>query len=183
MKRRAIAVGVVLLAIAACAPDHRSPTANETNIIVNADSVATATEARTEGGVPGEAEVIAEPKGPIDPKSAEAAGQVVQHYGALIEQARFAEARKLWGDGAAAKAFESQLARYSEIHLEIGKLGDMEGAAGSIYLTEPVSFYGKLKAGEQFRRAANIILRRVNDVPGSTQEQRRWHIERVEWAA
>ena len=26
-----------------------------------------------------------------------------------------------------------------------------------------------------------MILRRVNDVPGSTEAQRRWHIERIEW--
>ena len=32
-----------------------------------------------------------------------------------------------------------------------------------------------------FRRPADIILRRVNDVPGSTEAQRRWHIERIEW--
>jgi hypothetical protein len=25
-----------------------------------------------------------------------------------------------------------------------------------------------------------VILRRVNDVPGSTEAQRRWHIERIE---
>jgi hypothetical protein len=99
----------------------------------------------------------------------------------LIEQHRAAEARKLWGDSATAGRFEAELNRYSEVHLEIGKPGDMEGAAGSIYLTEPVSFYGKLKTGEQFRRAANVVLRRVNDVPGSTEEQRRWHIERIEW--
>jgi len=24
-----------------------------------------------------------------------------------------------------------------------------------------------------------VILRRVNDVPGSTDQQRRWHIERI----
>jgi hypothetical protein len=42
-------------------------------------------------------------------------------------------------------------------------------------MTMPVVFYGP-----DFRRPANIILRRVNDVPGSTEAQRRWHIERVE---
>jgi hypothetical protein len=26
-----------------------------------------------------------------------------------------------------------------------------------------------------------VILRRVNDVPGSTEPQRRWHIERIDW--
>jgi hypothetical protein len=117
---------------------------------------------------------LAEPKGPIDPKSVEAAGQVVQHYGALIEQKRFDEATKLWGDAQAATAFAKALP--PSTHLEIGELGDTEGAAGSIYTTVPVVFYG-----DTFRRRGDIILRRVNDVPGSTAEQRRWHIERIEW--
>ena len=183
MRTGIFALGAGFVALAGCTREHPPQPANDVNIVVNSDSVATATEARTEGGVPGEPEVVAEPKGPIDPKSAEAAGQVVQHFGALIEQGRFDEAQKLWGDVAAAKASQSALGRYSEVHLEIGKPGDMEGAAGSIYVTEPVTFYGKLKSGEQFRRAASIILRRVNDVPGSTEAQRRWHIERIEWAA
>lgn len=119
---------------------------------------------------------LAEPKGPIDPKSAEAAGQVVQHYGALIEQGRWAEAAKLWGNAGSASAFATQLKLYPDVHLEIGAPGEPEGAAGSIYVTEPVTFYGTA-----FRRAANVTLRRVNDVAGSTQEQRRWHIERIEW--
>ena len=121
---------------------------------------------------------LAEPKGPIDPKSAEAAGQIVQHYGALIEQDRWNEAAKYWGDGDAAAAFAKQLQSRGFKHLEIGKLGEMEGAAGSSYITMPVSFYGGSN-----RSAANIILRRVNDVPGSTEAQRRWHIERIEWKA
>lgn len=124
---------------------------------------------------------LAEPKGPIDPKSAEAAGQVVQHYGALIEQRRFVEAERRWGDADLARHFAEGLKRYSEVHLEIGVPGEMEGAAGSIYVTEPVVFYGKLPGGGAFRRPADVILRRVNDVPGSTDEQRRWHIERINW--
>jgi hypothetical protein len=117
---------------------------------------------------------LAEPKGRIDPKSVEAAGQVVQHYGALIEQKRFDEAAKLWGDAQAAAAFAKALR--PSTHLEIGDLGETEGAAGSIYTTIPIVFYGN-----SFRRPADVILRRVNDVPGSTAEQRRWHIERIEW--
>jgi hypothetical protein len=66
------------------------------------------------------------------------------------------------------------------VHLEIGNLGEPEGAAGSTYLTVPAVFYGKSKTGASFRRAADVILRRVNDVPGSTEAQRRWHIERIE---
>jgi hypothetical protein len=134
----------------------------------------------TPGGLPDDKTPLSEPNAPIDPKSAEAAGQVVQHYGALIEQKRFAEAEKLWGDAAAAKRTTASLKTYSEAHLQIGKPTDMEGAAGSIYITVPVVLYGRLN-GKAVSRRGDAILRRVNDVPGSTEAQRRWHIERVEW--
>jgi hypothetical protein len=116
---------------------------------------------------------LPEPNGPIDPRSVEAAGQVVQHFGALIESGRNREAEALWGDADAAAAFVKQLRPGT--HLEIGDLGPPEGAAGSIYTTVPVVFYR-----DGFRKAAKIILRRVNDVPGSTAAERRWHIERIE---
>jgi hypothetical protein len=125
---------------------------------------------------------LSEPKGPIDPKSAEAAGQVVQHYGALIEQKRWDDAAKLWGNSDAAAEFDGKLESNQETHLEIGDLGRPEGAAGSIYLSVPVTLYGKDALGKQFRAKRMIVLRRVNDVPGSTEAQRRWHIERVETA-
>lgn len=120
--------------------------------------------------------ILTEPNGPIDPKSVEAAGQVVQHYGALVEQGRFSEAGGLWGNPTAAAAFAKNLKPIT--HMELGDLGDTEGAAGSIFTTVPVIFY---RSG--FRRSADIILRRVNDVPGSTAAQRRWHIEQIEWRA
>src|SRR5437762_1654387 len=63
-----------------------------------------------------------------------------------------------------------------EVHVEIGKLGETEGAAGSIYTTVPVVFFG-----DPYSKPANVILRRVNDVPGSSEAERRWHIERIEW--
>ncbi len=126
---------------------------------------------------------LEEPKGPIDPKSAEGAGQVVQHYGALIEQGRWTESWALWTSADAAKAFDRNWRDDSEVHMEIGKPGDMEGAAGSSYITVPAVFYGKTRAGGSFRRGADVILRRVSDVPGSTEAQRRWHIERVELKA
>ena len=125
---------------------------------------------------------LPEPHGAIDPKSVEAAGQVVQHYGALVEQDRFLQAERLWGDINAARSFATALdAKFKDVHLEIGDLGGTEGAAGSIYTTVPVVFYGTSEQGKPLRRPASIVLRRVNDVPGSTERQRRWHIERIEW--
>jgi hypothetical protein len=134
-------------------------------------------------GLPDDRTPLEEPNGPIDPKGAEGAGQVVQHYGALIEQKRFAEAEKLWGDSAAAKRMTQELKGYSEAHLQVGKPFDMEGAAGSSYISVPVVLDGKLESNAIRHRVGTAILRRVNDVPGSTEAQRRWHFERIEWKA
>jgi hypothetical protein len=135
------------------------------------------------GGLPDDRTPLPEPKGAIDPKSAEAAGQAVQHYGALIEQKRWVESWKLWSDVRAARQFDRNWRNDSEVHMEIGGPGDMEGAAGSSYVTVPVVFYGKKTDGGGFRKKAAVILRRVNDVPGSTEAQRRWHIERIDFGS
>jgi hypothetical protein len=131
------------------------------------------------GGLPDDRTPVEE--GPIDPKSGQGAGQVLQRFGGLLEQRRFAEARKLWSDdGKASGLSESEFIaaydKYSEIHSEVGAPGRMEGAAGSSYVEIPFRLYGKLKAGRTFNLVGPITLRRVNDVPGSTEEQRRWHI-------
>jgi hypothetical protein len=118
-----------------------------------------------------------------DQDGPESAAAVVQNYGALLEQKRWSEANALWGDTAAAGKFESALSQFADVHLESGNPGDPEGAAGSIYITVPAIIYGDTRQGQPFRRSADVILRRVNDVPGSTEAQRRWHIERIDWAS
>jgi hypothetical protein len=183
MGRRAILTATLSLACWACtqpAPEqqatenaHRSAGAGNRAMPPSTEAIGSeAVESRA-----GPAEL----KRPIDPTSAEAAGQVVQSYGALIEQKRWKEADALWGDAGSAAKFEAELAEAPNVHIEIGNLGELEGAAGSIYVTMPVIFYGDLKDGQPFRRFADVILRRVNDVPGSTEAQRRWHIERIDW--
>lgn len=128
------------------------------------------------GGLPDDRTPIEE--GPIDPKSAQGAGQVLQRYGGLLEQRKFAEAYKLWGSSAdmSRTEFVAAYDKYAEIHSEVGRPGDSEGAAGSIYVDIPFRLYGRLKTGKPFNMVGPMTLRRVNDVPGSTEEQRRWHI-------
>ena len=175
MRGTAMAIAALLLAACDQQTARNQPVPNESASTVQNQAIpppATGPNARTP---------LAEPKGPIDPKSAEAAGQVVQHYGALIEQGRWTEANALWGDERAAYRFHTNAgARAREIHMEIGKLGNSEGAAGSIYVTVPVILYGELENGAKFRRSATVVLRRVNDVPGSTQAQRQWHIQQID---
>jgi len=185
LKSTTIAILASTLALTACGKaEERQPQANAeqpANLNENAATAVTNEEADELAPAP-KNEVLAEPKGPIDPKSVEAAGQVVQHYGALIERGHWLKAEKLWGDVNAARDFATALrAKFGEAHVEIGNLGEPEGAAGSIYVSEPVTFYGKDRAGKAVRRAAEITLRRVNDVPGSTEKERQWHIERIEW--
>jgi hypothetical protein len=169
---RSVAGAAAALALAAC--NQAATQQPSSNAAAPATAVSEAPPIPPPATGPNARTRLAEPKDTIDPKSVEAAGQMVQHYGALVEQNRLDEAAKLWGDAQAAAAFAKALR--PSTHLEIGDLGETEGAAGSIYTTIPVVFYG-----DSFRRPADIILRRVNDVPGSTAEQRRWHIERIEW--
>jgi len=178
MKQKII---VLTLTLAACSPSSDQNAAGNQAVGPANDAVpAPPSVAADNVALPDDRTPLEEPNGPIDPKSAEAAGQVVQSYGALIEQGRWSEAEALWGDGAVAARFTAGLKPNRESHLEIGKPGLPEGAAGSIYVTVPVIFYGENKVGVDFRRAAEVVLRRVNDVPGSTEAQRRWHIERIE---
>ena len=182
--------GIFCLILAACAACSRegSEPANE-GVTANEPSVEIANQATESirpgdpGGLPDDRTLVEE--GPIDPKSAHGAGQVLQNYAALLEQARFAEARRLWSDGGNASGMSEQefadaFAKYAEVHAEIGAPGRIEGAAGSAYVDIPIRFYGKLKSGASFSSVGTATLRRVNDVPGSTEEQRRWHISRVE---
>ena len=179
MRRWCICLVVVMLGACEKADDRQAVPGNEAGAVANevgprVPAPATGPDARTP---------LAPVKPAIDPKSVEAAGQVVQHYAALIEQGRWTASRELWSSADAAKAFELNFRTYADVHVEIGDLGEAEGAAGSIYVTEPVTFHGKKNGGGEYRRAAKVLLRRVNDVPGSTESQRRWHIERIDWGA
>ena len=162
-------------------PEHENRSSTPLEPSVSNDAPLAAPAPGTPGGLPDDKTPLAEPKGPIDPKSAEAAGQVMQLYGALLEERRFGEARKLWGSAASSDTeIAKQFADYAEIHAQVGKPGDMEGAAGSSYVTVPFEMYGRLKSGGQFNRSGIATLRRVNDVPGATADQLRWHIAQIE---
>jgi hypothetical protein len=183
---------LIFLAMAvACASCNRSEPAEENQAAVPVEnqlpepkSIAPdAIKAGEPGGLPDDRTLVTE--GTIDPKSAQGAGQVLQRFGGWLEQRRFAEAYRLWSeDGRASGRTEAQFAaayqEYAEIHSEVGTPGEAEGAAGSIYVDIPFRLYGKLKSGEPFNQLSSVTLRRTNDVPGSTAEQRQWHIYRID---
>jgi hypothetical protein len=131
------------------------------------------------GGLPDDRTPVSE--APFTPESAQGAANVVQAYYALLEAGKYAEARRLWGDGGRASrldeaAFARAFDRYAEYHANIGAPGRIEGAAGSLYVEVPVQAYGRLVSGEPFNLRGPVTLRRVNDVPGATPEQLQWRI-------
>lgn len=133
----------------------------------------------TPAGLPDDRTPVSE--APFTETSAQGAANVVQTYFALIEEKKYGQARALWGPNAPdAAAFAKGFDAYSEYHAQVGAPGGMEGAAGSSYLDVPVQLYGRRSTGEAFRTRSTVTMRRVNDVPGATPEQLRWHIERIE---
>lgn len=117
----------------------------------------------------------------IDPKSSEAAQLLVGSFVKLLNEGRIGDAYMLLGPGAGPRAqFESGFRDYDNLKVKMGAASDQEGAAGSIYLSVPLGVSGHVN-GEDVDRRASVIVRRVNDVPSSTEAQRRWHIERIDW--
>jgi len=104
---------------------------------------------------------------------------VLVGYASLLEQGHIADTRRLWTDGSNMSVVEAQLGEFERIKVKIGDPGQIEGAAGSSYIEVPLQLTGGTKSGEAVALAGAATLRRVNDVPGSTELQRRWHIYRV----
>jgi hypothetical protein len=173
---------IILATCAACTSNEPEPmnevvSSNEA-VVEPGNQTAETIQPGEPGGLPDDTNLVEE--GQIDPKSAQGAGQVLQSYAALLEQRRFGEAGRLWSDSGSAAQMAKAYDKYSEIHAEIGAPGAMEGAAGSSYVDIPVRLYGKLKSGASFSSIGTATLRRVNDVPGSTAEQRQWRIYRLD---
>lgn len=137
----------------------------------------------TPGGLPDDRTPLSE--APFAPTSAQGAGNVLQTYYALVSEGRYNDAWKLWtqggeGSGMSADAFAASFAQYSSYNANIGRPGEIEGAAGSLFVSVPVVIYGRRKSGQEVHELGEATLRRVNDVPGSTPEQRAWHIFRID---
>jgi hypothetical protein len=127
---------------------------------------------------------ISSPPGGVDPKSVEAATEVVRRFAALLEVRDFKAAHRLWSgagnrSGLNEEQFVSAYQKYARIEADVGAAGDSEGGAGSIYVEVPLRIHGTTTAAAPFDLAGPVTLRRVNDVDGATPAQLRWHIVQV----
>jgi len=148
----------------------------------NADAPLTPADPGQPGGLPDDRTPIAE--GPTAPDSPQGAANVVERYYAAIEGGHYRQARALWGNGGAhskmsADAFSASFGKYKEYHANIGGPGDIEGAAGSRYVSVPVQIYARLKNGRPDYQIGTAVLRRT-EVDGASAEQRQWHIYSID---
>jgi hypothetical protein len=179
MLKRALPLGFLCLLAASCDATPPEPQSNRAAPAEEAPAPLTPPEPGQKGGLPDDGTPVSET--PFTEKSAQGAAQVLQTYFALIEQGKYDEAWKLrWqgrGDDAdSAEAFAKSFEQYAEYHASVGAPGDISGAAGSAYVDVPVQIYGRTRDGKPFATAGTVTLRRVNDVPGSSAEERRWRI-------
>jgi hypothetical protein len=101
---------------------------------------------------------------------------VAQAYAQAVEHNDFALAVRVWNDPVIDDVrLKAIFARYAVPHVDIAKVQE-EGAAGSLYctvtgkLTDVANSNTPAQSGE-------IVLKRVNDVPGATADQLRWTIQ------
>ncbi|HUD30827.1 MAG TPA: hypothetical protein VMQ93_18325 [Novosphingobium sp.] len=103
--------------------------------------------------------------------------RLLRYYVSAIRVGDWANGARAWSlDAQMTPAkLEAEFGGKAGPKLAVGK-GDMEGAAGSLYYEAPlVVDFGD---GRPSKRGT-IVLRRVNDVPGASEEQLNWRIERT----
>jgi hypothetical protein len=108
--------------------------------------------------------------------SVDAAVGVVRAYYAAVSRHDYRAAFALWHGRQSYARFRRGYAqtRYATV-MPIPPF-ESEGAAGSLYATVKVRVDALLRSGRHQHFAGSYTLKRVNDVPGSTAAQRRWHI-------
>lgn len=116
-----------------------------------------------------------------DPRSMQAAADVVRRYYSAINARDYATAWSQWGDdgqpGQTFSAFKKGFAHTRSTRVTIGALKPGDGGAGSVYQSVPVSIDATLDDGSRQRFTGSYIVRRVNDVDGASSWQLRWHID------
>jgi hypothetical protein len=114
-------------------------------------------------------------------KGEKGARGVLLTWARALERKDFATAWAQFDDhgkrsGVTQSQYAARFADYRTITVAM-PAGQSEGAAGSIYYTAPTTITGTTTAGKPYKLKGDVVLRRVNDVPGASDYQLHWHIE------
>ncbi len=168
-------VSALAINLAGC--DRQQPAAPVPEATTSAAVGATPFEAPSAEPTPSpSATPTAEIATPGQPSQSRDPVEVLADWAKAVETRDWATARAYWGDkgtrsGLSEKAFAAKWSSLLDPKVTVGK-GDQEGAAGSLYYTAPI----RIIDGPRTVRG-EIVIRRVNDVDGASEEQLRWHIE------
>ena len=109
------------------------------------------------------------------------AAQVIRHYYDAINQKDYKRAYADWANNGTAsqqsfQQFKKGFADAASVKVDIGEPGRINGAVGSLYVDIPVTITATTVNGTTQHFTGSYTLKRINDVPGSTQKQRIWHL-------
>ena len=111
----------------------------------------------------------------VDPKLLESRDckTVLRFYADALHAGFYGQAARVWGKdwGVSAATLDTLYSSEQPVSFELGDIS-VEGGAGSLYC----EVAAVLKTNGHQPRIGKITLRRVNDVPGATADQLRWHI-------
>jgi hypothetical protein len=100
---------------------------------------------------------------------------VAQAYFDALARGDYGLAARVWSDPAIDQArLKAAFAGYKQPRVAIAAM-EQEGAAGSSYCTVSGTLSDGGDAGKPARKG-QVVLKRVNDVPGATPQQLRWTI-------
>lgn len=173
LKQHRRVVGGMLLAIAitGCNNSGKSQLSS-----VNSPSVANISDRSSPTSSP-----VSPTPNAADSQFEQEAVRVIRDYYSAIARHDYKQAYSAWqGDGTASQQsfeqFQQGFANTASVAVEVGEPGRLEGAAGSLYINIPVTVTAVTTNGTPQRFRGSFVLRRVNNVPGSTPKQRKWHI-------
>lgn len=103
--------------------------------------------------------------------------RLLRYYTSAVRVGDWIDAAKAWSLDAqmTPEKLRDEFGGKAGPKIAVGK-GDVEGAAGSLYYEAPIVV--DFADGRPSKRGT-IVLRRVNDVPGASEEQLNWRIERT----
>ncbi|MGX7896976.1 hypothetical protein [Tsuneonella sp. HG222] len=172
------------LALAACGSPAPSPSteAGDTAAPVETPAPVVSGEPTPPAASPGTPE--ADPSQPANAEEKAARG-VLLEWARSLEVGQLDRTWATWGKDAEARSgmtraqHDAYWQRFKTITIAM-PTGTTDGAAGSLYYTAPTTVVGKTQDGRPYRLEGEVVLRRVNDVPGASADQLAWHIEKVD---
>ncbi|MEW9856034.1 hypothetical protein [Novosphingobium sp. M1R2S20] len=179
MMKAIVAAATISLCVTGCesAPDERQP---DRGASVGADATASASPKPPSLDPPdteNDASTLTNALSPEAAKGEQGARAVLAVWTQALENRNFARAWEQFHNPPAARdAYVAWWQRYRTLDVTVED-ARVEGAAGSLYYAAPTTITGTTTSGEPFRLEGQVILRRVNDVPGATAAQLRWHID------